>query len=65
MPTLKRTAIPNKESVNIFNFNQNGKFNGSIIRATPTGSIADIETRKTLDSKSMCERTLIRMKRSH
>lgn len=24
-----------------------------------------LETRKTSDSKSMCERTLIRMKRSH
>ena len=61
-----QSAIPKKESVNIcLIFNQNGKFNGSIIRATPTGSIADIETRKTSDSKSMCERTLIRMKRSH
>lgn len=51
MPTLKRTAIPNKESINMFNLMQ--------WMNNPTGSIADKETRKTYDRKSMCERTLI------
>ena len=49
--TLKRTAITNKVSVNMFNLMQ--------WMNNPTGSITDIETRKTQDSKSVCERTLI------
>ena len=51
MPTLKRTAIPNKVSVNMFNLTQ--------WMNNPTGSITDIDTRKTQDGKSVCERTLI------
>ena len=50
MPTLKRTAIPNKESANMFNL---------INWRNPTGNITDNDTRKTQDSKSVCERTLI------
>ena len=51
MPTLKRTAIPNKESVNMFNLTQ--------WMNNPTGSITDNDTRKIQDGKSVCERTLI------